>query len=115
QQTDIRLREMLEEEDYPGAIQLCLECQNAAVTFRHYKCISELSSKLQDTLEMIEEQLDKALAKTCTNFDIIHYDKLQAAYKLLGKTETAMNSFICIFTSSIHKHRFPRLYSATYS
>ncbi|PIK49551.1 putative coiled-coil domain-containing protein [Apostichopus japonicus] len=94
------------EEDYPGAIQLCLECQNAAVTFRHYKCISELSSKLQDTLEMIEEQLDKALAKTCTNFDIIHYDKLQAAYKLLGKTETAMNQLHMHFTSSIHNIAF---------
>lgn len=27
------------EEDYPGAIQLCLECQKAASTFKHYSCI----------------------------------------------------------------------------
>ncbi|KAL8165181.1 UNVERIFIED_CONTAM: hypothetical protein K2H54_032765 [Gekko kuhli] len=40
QQTDVRLSEMLEEEDYPGAIQLCLECQKAASTFKHYSCIS---------------------------------------------------------------------------
>lgn len=106
QRTDIRLREMLEEEDYPGAIQLCLECQSAVVTFRHYSCISELSSKLQDTLEMIEEQLDKALAKTCTDFDIKHYEKLQAAYRLLGKTETAMDQLHMHFTSSIHNIAF---------
>lgn len=29
----------LKEEDYPGAIQLCLECQKAASTFKHYSCI----------------------------------------------------------------------------
>ena len=48
---------------------------------------SELSSKLQDTLEMIEEQLDQALAKTCSNFDIEYYEKVQTAYQLLGKTQ----------------------------
>ncbi|XP_071803209.1 syndetin-like isoform X1 [Asterias amurensis] len=106
QQTDIRLREMLEEEDYPGAIQLCLECQKAASTFRHYKCISELSSKLQDTLEMIEEQLDQALSKTCSNFDVKHYEKVQTAYTLLGKTQTAMDQLHMHFTSAIHNSAF---------
>ena len=48
---------------------------------------SELSSKLQDTLEMTEESLDVALSKTCGNFDEKHYEKVQAAYKLLGKTQ----------------------------
>lgn len=48
---------------------------------------SELSSKLQDTLEMIEEQLDVALSKTCSGFDVNHYEKVQNAYKLLGKTQ----------------------------
>lgn len=48
---------------------------------------SELSSKLQDTLEMIEEQLDVALSKTCNNFDTKHYEKVQTAYRLLGKTQ----------------------------
>ena len=48
---------------------------------------SELSSKLQDTLEMIEEQLDVALSKTCSGFDIAHYEKVQNAYRLLGKTQ----------------------------
>nr|XP_048694112.1 syndetin isoform X4 [Caretta caretta] len=59
QRTDVRLSEMLEEEDYPGAIQLCLECQKAASTFKHYSCISELNSKLQDTLEQIETAMDQ--------------------------------------------------------
>lgn len=48
---------------------------------------SELSSKLQDTLVMIEEALDVALSKTCAGFDQTHYEKVQTAYRLLGKTQ----------------------------
>ncbi|TRZ01837.1 hypothetical protein DNTS_004278 [Danionella cerebrum] len=106
QRTDVRLSEMLEEEDYPGAIQLCLECQKAASTFKHYNCISELNSKLQDTLEQIEEQLDVALSKTCKNFDVSHYTKVQLAYKLLGKTQMAMDQLHMHFTQAIHNTVF---------
>ncbi|CAG2196868.1 VPS50 [Mytilus edulis] len=106
QRTDLRLREMLEEEDYCGAIQLCLECQQAASTYRHFKCISELNSKLQDTLVMIEEQLDVALSKTCSNFDVTHYEKVQKAYRLLNKTQTAMDQLHMHFTSAIHNTAF---------
>ncbi|XP_044149633.1 syndetin [Bufo gargarizans] len=106
QRTDVRLSEMLEEEDYPGAIQLCLECQEAASTFKHYSCISELNSKLQDTLEQIEEQLDVALCKICKNFDVTHYTKVQQAYRLLGKTQTAMDQLHMHFTQAIHNTVF---------
>ncbi|KAM6899426.1 syndetin isoform 2-T2 [Xenentodon cancila] len=106
QRTDVRLSEMLEEEDYPGAIQLCLECQKAASTFKHYSCISELNSKLQDTLEQIEEQLDVALSKTCKHFDDLHYTKVQLAYSLLGKTQTAMDQLHMHFTQAIHNTVF---------
>ncbi|XP_075900528.1 syndetin isoform X2 [Nelusetta ayraudi] len=106
QRTDVRLSEMLEEEDYPGAIQLCLECQKAASTFKHYSCISELNSKLQDTLEQIEEQLDVALSKTCKHFDMSHYTKVQLAYTLLGKTQTAMDQLHMHFTQAIHNTVF---------
>ncbi|XP_033752043.1 syndetin-like isoform X2 [Pecten maximus] len=106
QRTDLRLREMMEEEDYCSAIQLCLECQKAASTFKHFTCISELSSKLQDTLEMIEEQLDVALSKTCSHFDVVHYEKVQIAYRLLDKTQTAMDQLHMHFTSAIHSTAF---------
>ncbi|XP_078519783.1 syndetin [Lissotriton helveticus] len=106
QRTDVRMSEMLEEEDYPGAIQLCLECQKAASTFKHYSCISELNSKLQDTLEQIEEQLDVALSKICKNFDVNHYTKVQEAYRLLGKTQTAMDQLHMHFTQAIHNTVF---------
>ena len=63
QRTEERLQELLNEGNYPGAIRLLLECQSAAATYRHFTCVAALSGKLQDTLDMTEEQLDQALAK----------------------------------------------------
>uniref|UniRef100_A0A3Q4BWP6 Uncharacterized protein n=1 Tax=Mola mola TaxID=94237 RepID=A0A3Q4BWP6_MOLML len=103
--THIHMMDILSEY-YPGAIQLCLECQKAASTFKHYSCISELNSKLQDTLEQIEEQLDVALSKTCKHFDVLHYTKVQLAYTLLGKTQTAMDQLHMHFTQAIHNTVF---------
>uniref|UniRef100_A0A3B5N106 VPS50 subunit of EARP/GARPII complex n=1 Tax=Xiphophorus couchianus TaxID=32473 RepID=A0A3B5N106_9TELE len=82
---------MLEEEDYPGAIQLCLECQKAASTFKHYSCIRYSMSRLM---------------WTCKHFDVLHYTKVQKAYTLLGKTQTAMDQLHMHFTQAIHNTVF---------
>ena len=34
----------MQEEDYPGAINLCLECEKAAQAFKHYSCIRYMYS-----------------------------------------------------------------------
>ncbi|MGH0115067.1 UNVERIFIED_CONTAM: hypothetical protein FKN15_076498 [Acipenser sinensis] len=89
---------MLEEEDYPGAIQLCLECQKAASTFKHYSCIRSKKIKKNPLgvrpnlfFAAAREQLDVALSKTCKSFDINHYIKVQQAYTLLGKTQEQLD------------------------
>lgn len=97
---------MLTEGDYPGAIQLLIECQQAAVTYNHFKCISELSKKLQETQEQAEEQLDVALSKICLHFDPRHYSKLQRAYQLLGKTQTCVDQLLMHYASAIHNTAF---------
>lgn len=107
QETDIRLRELLEvDEDYTGAIQLYLECHKVVSSLKHYNCISELNNKLQDTLEMTEEQIDVALSKMCTTFNRHLYLKLMNAYNLLGKTQTAMDQLLMHFASAIHNKAF---------
>ncbi|XP_069681255.1 syndetin isoform X2 [Periplaneta americana] len=106
QRTEERLQELLNEGNYPGAIALLLECQSAASTYRHFTCVAALSGKLQDTLEMTEEQLDQALAKVCSHFDADHYSKVQAAYRLLGKTQMAMDQLHMHFSSAIHNTAF---------
>ncbi|XP_058972812.1 syndetin [Pocillopora verrucosa] len=106
QRTDVRLKEMLEEEDYPGAIDLCLECEKAARAFKHYSCISELSSNLQETLIDIEKQLDVALGKMCKNFTPVNYERLLTAYRYLGKTQIAMDKLIIHFMTAINHESF---------
>uniref|UniRef100_A0A8C6U576 VPS50 EARP/GARPII complex subunit n=1 Tax=Neogobius melanostomus TaxID=47308 RepID=A0A8C6U576_9GOBI len=89
------------EEDYPGAIQLCLECQKAASTFKHYSCIRSTHTHAHTS-----EQLDVALSKTCKHFDVVHYTKVQRAYSLLGKTQMAMDQLHMHFTQAIHNTVF---------
>ena len=52
--TDVRLQEMLNEGNYAGATQLCLECLSAVPSYKQYTCISDLGSKLKDTQNAIE-------------------------------------------------------------
>ena len=106
QETDIRLRELLDQEDYSGAIHLYFECLEVVKSLKHFNSISELSNKLQDTLEMTEEQIDVALSKMCLSFNIPLYIKLQNAYQLLGKTQTAMDQLLMHFASAIHNKAF---------
>lgn len=83
-----------------------MECQQAASTFREYSCVSELSSKLQDTQQQIELELEAALAKNCLHFDTHHYEKVQTAYRHLGKTQIAMDQLLYHFTTAVHNHSF---------
>lgn len=100
--TGHRLQELLNEENYAGAIELLQECQAVANTYRHFTCVASLTNKLQETLEDTEEKLDKVLAQMCFYFDGVRYSKLQAAYKLLGKTQIAMDHLHMHYTSAIY-------------
>jgi len=102
QKTENRLDTLLKQDKYPEAIKLLLECQSVANNYKHFTAIKQLTVKLQDTLVMTEENLDTALARVCTNFDNIMYSKIQEAYTLLGKTQTAMDQLLMHITSSIH-------------
>lgn len=106
QMTDVQLQILLKAEDYPGAINLLLECQKAAATFKHFKCISELSSKLQETLEMAEEQLDSAVSRVALSFNPTLYEKLFIAFGLFNKIQIMMDQLHMHLTSHIHNTAF---------
>ncbi|XP_043272712.1 syndetin isoform X2 [Venturia canescens] len=104
--TEDRLQELLNEENFPGAISLLLECQSAAQTYKHFRCVAALNGKLQDTLDQVEETLDMTLSKMCAQFEHRTYSSVQEAYKLLGKTQTAMDQLHMHFTAAIHNSAF---------
>ena len=105
-QTDASLRGLMEAEDYPGAIGLCLECQEATRCHAQFRCIAELGAKLQDTLVLIEEGLDVALSRVPARFDAQLFAKWQKSYALLGKTETSVDQLLMHFASHIHNASF---------
>ena len=71
-------------------VHLCIVvCFSYLIGCPYLEC-SELNSKLQDTLELIEELLDVALSKVCRSFDAGHYEKVQKAYNLLRKTQVGV-------------------------
>uniref|UniRef100_A0A1I8IN74 Vps54_N domain-containing protein n=1 Tax=Macrostomum lignano TaxID=282301 RepID=A0A1I8IN74_9PLAT len=85
---DKRLKDLLEEENFAAAIQLCQECQKAAALpmYRGLACVKELAAKLQDTVVMTEESLDQAI--------------------LLGKSQSAFDQLHMHFTSTLHNAAF---------
>jgi hypothetical protein len=44
--------------------------------------------------------------QVCSHFDSDHYSKVQAAYRLLGKTQMAMDQLHMHFASAIHNAAF---------
>ena len=44
---------------------------------------------------ILQSELDSALAKTCNNFDALHYEKLQTAYRYLGKIQVGLSLIEC--------------------
>lgn len=105
-QTETRLVKLLNEGNFSDAISLLLECQQVALTYKHFQCVAALSRKLQDTLVMAEEQLDVALTKICFEFNGDVYSRLQAAYSQLGKRRIAMDQLHMHYTSAIHSSAF---------
>lgn len=60
---DERVQQLLNEEDYAGAILELKKCQKAASKYKHFVCIAQLSNKLQETLDFTDSQLEKILAQ----------------------------------------------------
>jgi len=61
----------------------------------------DLSTKLQDTLDFIEESIDVTLAKLCSNFNSHIYQRLLNAYHLLGKSLTFMDQLQMHFVNVV--------------
>uniref|UniRef100_A0A914VNQ4 Vacuolar protein sorting-associated protein 54 n=1 Tax=Plectus sambesii TaxID=2011161 RepID=A0A914VNQ4_9BILA len=100
-ETDYHLRDLLQEGNFPAAIQLCFEGRKATETYSHFSCIGELSCKLSDTLVRIEEQLDDALASVTLHFDPDRYAHLNTGYTLLSKVPDAALKLIAYFRATL--------------
>lgn len=100
-QAEDEVQNLMRNKEYEAAVRLVLAGQRAASDHKHFKCVAALTQRLQDTLELAEEQLDVVLASICYNFDEETFSKLQRAYTLLNKTQVAMDQLHMHFASAI--------------
>ncbi|KAL1502132.1 hypothetical protein ABEB36_007324 [Hypothenemus hampei] len=103
---DKRCQELLNEEDFAGAIMELKRCQKIAVNYRHFSCVAALTYRLQETLDNTDTKFDRILAQMCYHFDNARYSKLQAAYDLLEKSRVAM-------IDNIHVHYITAIYNSS--
>lgn len=102
QRADCWLKDTLKKGRYKEASLCCMDFLRALHSFQSYKCCIDLTSKLQSTQESIVIQLDLNLSKLCSHFSAKEYVNLMAAYKLLGKSEVAVDNLITSYVRSVH-------------
>lgn len=61
--TEIQLQNLLDMNNYSGAIILLLECKHLAEENQQFICVEALSRKLQDVQLLVELQLDNVLGE----------------------------------------------------
>ena len=106
-QTELTLNDLImEDEDYAGAIKLCLECLKIIGSLNHYKCVTDLGAKLNYTIQMTEERLDLALARLCVNFNDKQFNKIRDTFNLLGKTQVLYDQLLIHFSTVINEKTF---------
>ncbi|XP_060658708.1 syndetin [Drosophila nasuta] len=100
--TDEELHKLLAEHNYSAAIALLLQCQSSVADFMQFNCVQSLHKKLQETMVLMEYQLDTVLNEMVLKFDIRKYAKLQEAYKLANKSLIAMDQLHINYISAVH-------------
>ncbi|XP_018562403.1 syndetin [Anoplophora glabripennis] len=105
---DKRCHQLLNDEDYAGAIMELKRCQKTAIKYRHFSCVAALTYKLQETLENTDSQLDRILSQMCYHFDGERYCKLQKAYNLLEKSQVSM-------IDNLHVHYITAIYNSSFN
>ncbi|KAH8297497.1 hypothetical protein KR044_013452 [Drosophila immigrans] len=100
--TDEELQKLLAEHNYSAAIALLLQCQSSVADFMQFNCVQSLHKKLQETMVLMEYQLDTVLNEMVLKFDIRKYGKLQEAYKLANKSLIAMDQLHINYISAVH-------------
>jgi len=101
------IRSLIEsQEDFPKAIKMCKDGKSLLTAFQKYKCVNELGLKLNDTIELIGEQVDVVLSSMCLFYDETTYSKLQASYVLMDRSEIAVDQLLMHFCSAINSQAY---------
>lgn len=87
------------QEDFPRAIQMCKDTGALLAPYEKFKCVKDLRSKLNDTLELIGERMDTVLSQMFVTYDPEIYLKLKTAYEMMDRGEIASSQLLMHFNS----------------
>ncbi|KAE9412340.1 hypothetical protein Angca_007957, partial [Angiostrongylus cantonensis] len=102
-ETEFHLRDCIESGNFPVAIRLCLEAKEAANTYHHFSCVSDLMTKLVGSTNLIEGALDEALSTFTMVFDQDQYVLVYSALTMLNKVELASRKLVNHFVTTLRK------------
>ncbi|KJH52512.1 hypothetical protein DICVIV_01358 [Dictyocaulus viviparus] len=100
-ETEFHLKDCIEGGNFPMAIRLCLEAKEAANTYCHFSCVSDLMTKLVGFTNLIENSLDDALSTCAIVFDQDQYVLVYSAFIMLNKVELASKKLISHFITTL--------------
>jgi syndetin len=90
--------------EFPRAIAMCLKAQQALPHFKQFVATRGLNASIDDSLDMIQNRLDEALADICRAFDAHRYERALTGYRLLGKSYRVIDRMQRYFTHTIHSN-----------
>jgi len=94
----IEIRSLIDsQEDFPRAIQMCKDGKAMLEPHSQFKCVNDLLSKLNDTMELIGERMDNVLSQMFTSYDPEIYLKLKTAYAMMDRGEIAVGQLLMHF------------------
>lgn len=98
---EFQLKDFIQEGNFPEAITLCREAQNAAASCCHFYCIRELAEKLKSTMDGFMLHLHSSLASLTVIFDPDKYAPVYRAYKMLSKVREGANEIVKCFHETL--------------
>jgi hypothetical protein len=96
-----RIVELIEQKEYPQAIDLCEQADKQMDKYAHFKCIHGLKERIKQLYEQLEVALNENIFKMCQAYDEPLYAKIISAFFSLGKIESLMDKVNANFFSAI--------------
>ncbi|CAD6190376.1 unnamed protein product [Caenorhabditis auriculariae] len=100
-ESEYRIQEVIQEGQFPLAIRMCVEAQDAAKSFRHFSCVNDVVTKLAGISSLLETELSKSLDTLVMVFDQDRYAFVFNAYEMLNKVEDLPSKLVASFHAAL--------------
>ncbi|EGT34777.1 hypothetical protein CAEBREN_16532 [Caenorhabditis brenneri] len=100
-ETENRIRETIEEGNFPLAIQMLIETQITAASYSQFRCVNDVINNLTEMSRLLENELTAQLSTIAVVFDSEKYRFVYTAYEMLEKTDVVAEKLISVFNEAI--------------